>query len=55
MKPRTPRRYYHRHYVNVAMQRDERDAKDPVWAAATWLGVAAAATGVVFSVVYMLN
>ena len=55
MKPRAPRRYYHRHYVNVATQRDDRELKGPVWSAAAWLGVAAAATGVVFSVVYILG
>jgi len=55
MKPRSPRRYYHRHYVNVTTQREERVAKDPIWSAATWLGLAAAATALVFSAVYMLG
>lgn len=58
MKTRSPRRYYHRHYVNVSTQRYERDLKDPrdqTWSAAVWLGAVAAATGVVFSVVYVIG
>ena len=54
MKSRSPRRYYHRHYVNVVTQRVDREGRDPMWSAAAWLGIAAAATGVVFSVVYVL-
>jgi len=55
MKTRAPRRYFHRHYVNVATPRDEREARDPAWSAATWIGFAAVATGVVCSVAYMLG
>lgn len=54
MKTRTPRRYYHRHYVNVTTQRQDREVKDPAWSTAVWVGTVVALTGVVFSVVYVM-
>ncbi|MCW1917118.1 hypothetical protein OJ996_26260 [Luteolibacter sp. GHJ8] len=55
MKARSPRRYYHRHYVNVSTPRTERDPRDSAWSTAKWLGTAVALTGVIFSVVYVMN
>jgi hypothetical protein len=55
MKTRTPRRYYHRHYVNVSTPRSDRELRDPAVSAGVWLVTVAALTGVVFSVVYVMG
>ncbi len=55
MKTRTPRRYYHRHYVNVSTPRPDRELKDPAWSTGMWLVTVATLTGVVFSVVYVMG
>lgn len=55
MKTRTPRRYYHRHYVNVSTPRQEREMKEAGRSAGMWLATAAALTGVVFSVFYAMG
>jgi hypothetical protein len=55
MKTRSPRRYYHRHYVNLATPRQERETKDITWSAGMWFATVAALTAVVFSVVYVIG